>query len=130
MNNIMPNAALDATSRNAEGAQLQDDNMMTSPDWSRDAQENDTALKEKEQSGMAAGAREPRLREPLGQITSWSSQTFLSKENEDESLKYSRYRLGGSADSVRSLASSEPFDPLERKPLRSSQSVLWHIPQA
>ncbi|XP_043361200.1 uncharacterized protein LOC119842359 isoform X2 [Dermochelys coriacea] len=122
MNNIMPNAASDATSRNAEGAQLQDDNMMTSPDWNRDAQENDTAMKEKEQSGIAAGAREPRLREPLGQITSWSSQTFLSKENEDESLKYSKYRLGGSADSVLSLASSEPFDPLERKTLRSSQS--------
>ncbi|XP_037757921.1 uncharacterized protein LOC114020260 isoform X1 [Chelonia mydas] len=118
----MPNAASDASSRNAEGAQLQDDNMTTSPDWNRNAQENDTALKEKEQSGMAAGAREPRLREPLGQITSWSSQTFLSKENEDESLKYSRYRLGGSADSVWSLASSEPFDPLERKRLRSSQS--------
>ncbi|KAM7181461.1 uncharacterized protein RBU57_000272 [Macrochelys suwanniensis] len=118
----MPNAASDVTSRNAEGAQLQDDNMMASPDWNRDAQEDDTALKEKEQSGMAAGAREPRLREPLGQITSWSSQTFLSKEDEDKSLKYSKYRLGGSADSVLSLASSEPFDPLERKTLRSSQS--------
>ncbi|KAG6937395.1 hypothetical protein G0U57_010053, partial [Chelydra serpentina] len=122
MNSIMPKTASDVTSRNAEGAQLQDDNMLASPDWNRDAQEDDTALKEKEQSGMAAGAREPRLREPLGQITSWSSQTFLSKEDEDKSLKYSKYRLGGSADSVLSLASSEPFDPLERKTLRSSQS--------
>nr|XP_042715024.1 uncharacterized protein LOC101945954 isoform X3 [Chrysemys picta bellii] len=122
MNSIMPSTASDGTSRNAEGAQLQDDNLMTSPDWNRDAQEDDTALKEKEQSGMAAGAREPRLREPLGQITSWSSQTLLSKEDEDESLKYSKYRLGGSVDSVLSLASSEPFDPLERKTLRSKQS--------
>ncbi|XP_053881685.1 uncharacterized protein LOC128835846 [Malaclemys terrapin pileata] len=118
----MPSTASDGTSRNAEGAQLQDDNLMASPDWNRDAQEDDTALKEKEQSGMAAGAREPRLREPLGQITSWSSQTLLSKEDEDESLKYSKYRLGGSVDSVLSLASSEPFDPLERKTLRSKQS--------
>ncbi|XP_034610722.1 uncharacterized protein LOC117868668 isoform X3 [Trachemys scripta elegans] len=122
MNSIMPSTASDGTSRNAEGAQLQDDNLMASPDWNRDAQEDDTTLKEKEQSGMAAGAREPRLREPLGQITSWSSQTLLSKEDEDESLKYSKYRLGGSVDSVLSLASSEPFDPLERKTLRSKQS--------
>ncbi|XP_044859189.1 uncharacterized protein LOC123362613 isoform X4 [Mauremys mutica] len=96
--------------------------MVASPDWNRDAQKDDTALKEKEQSSLAAGARELRLREPLGQITSWSSQTLRSKEDEDESLKYSKYRLGGSVDSVLSLASSEPFDPLERKTLRSKQS--------
>ncbi|XP_072850363.2 uncharacterized protein LOC110077679 isoform X1 [Pogona vitticeps] len=64
--------------------------------------------------------KESAMKELLVQITDWDSQTL---PNQDEgSLKRSRYRIGGSADNVISLTSCQSLLPLEWKVLRSSRS--------
>ncbi|XP_066477013.1 uncharacterized protein [Tiliqua scincoides] len=95
---------------------LQTDDWLASPEHTRDDQ-GDTAAKEIIHTDTGKG---PIMREPLLQITDWDSRTLLGQD--EDSLKRSRYRIGGSADSVLSLASSQSLQPLEWKTLRSSQS--------
>ncbi|XP_044297650.1 uncharacterized protein LOC123029112 [Varanus komodoensis] len=86
-----------------------------SPVHTGDVQE-DTAARENDH--IDAG-RKP-IREPIVQITDWDLQTLLSPD--EEPLKRSRYRIGGSADNILSLTSYQSLLPLEWKVLRSSQS--------
>ncbi|XP_053164236.1 uncharacterized protein LOC128350256 isoform X2 [Hemicordylus capensis] len=109
----------DATTGNPElvkGAQLQTDDRLASPEQTRAAQ-SDPAAREHIHTDIG---KEPIMRDLQVQITDWDAQILPNRE--EESLKRSKYSLGGSADSVLSLTSSYSLLPLEWKTLRSSQS--------
>ncbi|XP_061483356.1 uncharacterized protein LOC133385083 isoform X2 [Rhineura floridana] len=97
-----------------KGPELETDDWMISPGMTKSAEDDATAR------NSIHAEKESIMRDLFVQTTDWNSQTLPSQE--EESLKRSRYRIGGSADSILSLTSSQSLLPLEWKILRSSQS--------
>nr|XP_028583273.1 uncharacterized protein LOC114596189 isoform X3 [Podarcis muralis] len=122
-------ATSNATTENSDlvkGAHLETDDWLASPRTISDAEDEATARK----NIHTDTEKEPVMKEPLVLITDWDPRALPSQE--EESLRRSRYRLGGSADSILSLTSSHSLLPLEWKILRSSQSesTLAHFSDA
>ncbi|XP_053242969.1 glycerol kinase isoform X5 [Podarcis raffonei] len=122
-------ATSNATTENSDlvnGAHLETDDWLASPKTISDAEDEATAT----ENIHTDTAKEPLMKEPLVLITDWDPRALPSQE--EESLRRSRYRLGGSADSILSLTSSHSLLPLEWKILRSSQSesTLAHFSDA
>ncbi|XP_028583264.2 uncharacterized protein LOC114596189 isoform X3 [Podarcis muralis] len=122
-------ATSNATTENSDlvkGAHLETDDWLASPRTISDAEDEATAR----ENIHTDTEKEPVMKEPLVLITDWDPRALPSQE--EESLRRSRYRLGGSADSILSLTSSHSLLPLEWKILRSSQSesTLAHFSDA
>ncbi|XP_033002272.1 uncharacterized protein LOC117045380 [Lacerta agilis] len=122
-------ATSNTTTENSDlvkGAHLETDDWLASLGTISNAEDEATAR----ENIHTDTEKEPVMKDPLVLITDWDPQALPSQE--EESLRRSRYRLGGSADSILSLTSSHPLLPLEWKILRSSQSesTLAHFSDA
>ncbi|XP_029458952.1 uncharacterized protein LOC115092318 isoform X2 [Rhinatrema bivittatum] len=121
-------AASSVTSENTdilmEEAQLQSNALPASLNkWSQIAEEN-ISLGPKGHADIYVGVRDlETLRDPLGKASSWGEQSSSCRlGEEEESLKYVRSRIGGSVESIFSLASSRSLQTPEWKMLRVSKS--------
>ncbi|XP_042313178.1 uncharacterized protein LOC121925282 isoform X2 [Sceloporus undulatus] len=110
------NASKEHSNLLLKGADLETNDWLAFQARTKDVQDGTTTM---ESIHMYPG-EEPVMRHPLVQITDWDSQILASQDV--NSLKHSRYRLGGSADNILSLTSCKSVQPLEWKVLRSSRS--------
>ncbi|XP_029458953.1 myosin-11-like isoform X3 [Rhinatrema bivittatum] len=122
-------AASSVTSENTdilmEEAQLQSNALPASLNkWSQIAEEN-ISLGPKGHADIYVGVRDlETLRDPLGKASSWGEQSSSCRlGEEEESLKYVRSRIGGSVESIFSLASSRSLQTPEWKMLRMVEAV-------
>nr|XP_060626120.1 uncharacterized protein LOC132771751 isoform X2 [Anolis sagrei ordinatus] len=105
---------------------LESNDLFASPALTKNVRDDTTTM----ENAYSCFGEEPLMGHSLVQLIDWDSQI----SQDQDSLKHSRCRFGGSADNILSLTSGQSVLPLEWKVLRSSRSqdTLAHfsdIPQ-